>query len=138
MAATLNPYLTFPGTAREAMTFYQSVLGGELTISTFGEYGGDGPGADGVMHANLVTPEGLTLMGSDMAPGQEGASIAGNAITCSLSGDGEQLRAYWTGLSEGAEIQMPLEKQMWGDEFGMLVDRYGIPWMVNIAAAPSA
>lgn len=138
MAATLNPYLTFPGTAREAMTFYQSVLGGELTMNTFGEYGGDGPGADGIMHANLATPDGLTLMASDVPPGHEDGHSPGNNITCSLSGEGEQLRSYWEGLSEGADIQMPLEKQIWGDEYGMLVDRFGIPWMVNIAGAPPA
>ena len=134
MAVTLNPYLNFPGNAREAMTFYQSVLGGELTISTFGEYGAEGDGADGVMHSQLETPDGLVLMASDMPPGQEDGHTVGTNITVSLSGDGEQLRRYWEGLSEGGEVQMPLEKQMWGDEFGALTDRYGIPWMVNIGS----
>ena len=60
MAVALNPYLNFPGTAREAMTFYQSVLGGELQISTFGEFGAEGPQADGVMHAHLETEAGMT------------------------------------------------------------------------------
>ena len=133
MAVTLNPYLNFPGTAREAMTFYQRVLGGELTINTFGEYGTQGEGAEGIMHAQLETPDGLVLMASDMPPGAEGTHNPGNNITVSLSGDGEQLRGFWQALSEGAEVQMPLEKQMWGDEFGSLTDRYGIPWMVNIA-----
>ena len=138
MAVTLNPYLNFPGTAREAMTFYQKVLGGELTVNTFGEYGSEGEGADGIMHAQLETDDGLTLMASDMPPGAEGNHHPGNNITVSLSGEGEQLRRYWEGLSEGAEIQMPLEKQMWGDEFGSLTDRFGIPWMVNIAGDRSA
>jgi PhnB protein len=133
MAVTLNPYLNFPGTAREAMTFYQQVLGGELTVNTFGEYGAEGDGADGIMHAQLETPDGLVLMASDMPPGSEGSHNPGNNITVSLSGDSEQLRGFWDALSDGAEIQMPLEKQMWGDEFGSLTDRYGIPWMVNIA-----
>ena len=133
MAVTLNPYLNFPGTAREAMTFYQQVLGGDLTVNTFGEYGAEGDSADGVMHAQLETPDGLVLMASDMPPGSESTHNPGNNITVSLSGDGEQLRRYWQALSDGAEIQMPLEKQMWGDEFGALTDRFGIPWMVNIA-----
>lgn len=136
MAVTLNPYLNFPGTAREAMTFYQRVLGGELTINTFGEYGTQGEGADGIMHAQLETPGGLVLMASDMPPGQEGGHAPGTNITVSLSGDDPQLRDYWQALSEGGEVQMPFEKQMWGDEFGMCVDRFGLSWMVNIAGSP--
>ncbi|WP_377639632.1 VOC family protein [Oryzobacter terrae] len=138
MAALLNPYLNFPGTAREAMTFYQGVLGGDLTLNTFGEYGAEGEGADGVMHAQLATPDGFTIMASDMPPGQEGEHHPGTNITVSISGDGEALRGYWDGLSDGATVTMPLEKQMWGDEFGSLVDKFGIPWMVNIAGDQSA
>ncbi|GAA4399268.1 VOC family protein [Fodinibacter luteus] len=132
MAVTLNPYLNFPGTAREAMTFYQSVLGGELTMNTFGEYGAEGAEADGIMHAQLETPDGLVLMASDLPPGQEGSHEPGTSITVSLSGDDARLRDYWSALSEGGEVQMPFEKQMWGDEFGALTDRFGIPWMVNL------
>ena len=130
MAARLNPYLNFNGNAREAMTFYQRVLGGELAISTFAEFGG-GEGGDGVMHAQLETPDGFTLMASDTGPGM-GEVTAGSNFAVSLSGDDESLRGYWQGLSEGATVTMPLEKQMWGDEFGMLTDRFGIAWLVNI------
>jgi PhnB protein len=60
----------------------------------------------------------------------------GAAVSISLSGDdSDELRRFWEGLSEGAEVTMPLEKQMWGDEFGMLTDRFGMQWMVNIAGA---
>jgi PhnB protein len=134
MAARLNPYLTFPGTAREAMTYYQQVLGGDLTISTFGEFGQEGPGSDGVMHAHLETPDGFVLMASDTAPGQEEGFTRGDQMTVSLSGDDESLRRYWDGLADGGTVAMPLEKQMWGDEFGMLTDRFGVPWMVNIGS----
>ena len=80
MSARLNPYLTFNGTAREAMhLFYQSVFGGDLTVSTFGEFGMEGDGAAGVMHAQLETPDGFTLMASDTGPGmgevQPGSTI---------------------------------------------------------------
>ncbi|HEX8105539.1 MAG TPA: VOC family protein, partial [Solirubrobacteraceae bacterium] len=68
MATRLNPYLTFDGTAREAMEFYRDVLGGELNVSTFGEFGMEGAGADGVMHAMLETERGFTLMASDLPP----------------------------------------------------------------------
>ena len=134
MTAQLNPYLTFPGTAREAMTFYKDVFGGELTMNTFGEFGAEGEGNDGIMHAQLEAPGGLVLMASDTAPGQGEGFRAGDHMSVSLSGDDEALRGYWDGLSKGATVTMPLEKQMWGDEFGMLTDRFGIPWMVNIGS----
>jgi PhnB protein len=134
MASRLNPYLTFNGNAREAMEFYRGVFGGDLTVSTFGEFGQpDAPGADKVMHAQLETPAGFTLMASDTGPGM-GEVSAGMTITISLSGDDQDLRAYWEKLADGGNVTMPLEKQMWGDEFGMCVDRYGTPWMVNIGA----
>ena len=138
MAVALNPYLSFPGTAREAMTFYQSVLGGELTISTFAEFGaGDGPGSDGVMHSHLETEAGLTFMASDMQPGRDHADhVVGTNMTMSVSGDdAEAMRRWWAGLADGGTVQLPLERQMWGDDFGMLTDRYGIAWMVNIAGS---
>lgn len=133
---TLNPYITFRGEAREAMTFYRSVLGGELTMSTFGESGmGQDPAtADQIMHAQLEAPGGLTLMGADTPPGME--SAPGDTVSISLSGpaqDEERLRGCYTALSEGARSTLPLEKAPWGDWFGMLTDRYGIGWMVNIA-----
>lgn len=133
MTSRLNPYLTFDGTARAAVEFYRSVLGGELKINTFGEFGAPDPAsADLVMHAQLETPEGYTLMASDTPPGME--YKPGENITVSLSGDdGALLRGYWEGLSAGADVRVPLEKQMWGDEFGQLVDRFGISWMVNIS-----
>lgn len=133
MATRLNPYLTFDGNAREAMTFYNEVLGGTLEISTFGEYGAaDQPFADNVMHARLETDAGITLMASDTAPGME--LNPGDHISISLSGeDADELRGYWKLLSDGGTVTMALEQQMWGDEFGMCIDRFGIQWMVNIA-----
>jgi PhnB protein len=134
MTTRLNPYISFGEEAREAMTFYQQVLGGELTVSTFGEYGNDGPEADRVMHSVLETPDGLTLMAADTPPRMERRS--GNNITISLSGDdGDVLRSRFHALAEGGSVDMALEKQAWGDEYGSLTDRFGIGWMVNIAAS---
>jgi PhnB protein len=136
MTTRLNPYLHFRGEALEAMQFYQSVFGGELTHTTFGEYGmSDDPGdADKVMHSQLDIDGGLTLMAGDAPQGMEGQS--GSSMTVSLSGDDEsQLRRYWDGLVEGGTVSMPLEKAPWGDSFGMCEDRYGVPWMVNIAGS---
>jgi PhnB protein len=132
VASLLNPYVTFDGNAREAMEFYKDVFGGELAVSTFGEYGAPDPAiADNTMHAQLRTPQGFTLMASDTAPGME--HRPGTNIAISLSGpDADELRGFWDKLSSGGTVAMPLEKQMWGDEFGMCVDRFGIAWMVNI------
>ncbi len=131
MASVLNPYISFDGNAREAMETYRDIFGGDLTISTFGEFGQEGEGSDGVMHAQLETPDGFTIMASDTAPGM-GEVAAGSNFAVSLSGDDDALRGYWKGLSEGGAVTTPLEKQAWGDEFGMLTDRFGIPWLVNI------
>jgi PhnB protein len=134
MASRLNPYIGFTDNARQAMEFYQSVFGGNLTINTFGEFGAEGtPEADKVMHSMLETDGGLTLMASDTPPGMQ--RNPGDNITISLSGeDADELRGYWDKLSAGGTVSLPLEKQMWGDEFGMCIDRFGIPWMVNIVA----
>jgi PhnB protein len=134
MASKLNPYVNFDGNARQAMEFYQGVFGGDLRVSTFGEFGQqDSPDANKVMHAQLETDRGFTLMASDAPEGMERDS--GSAITISLSGeDADELRGYWEKLSEGGTVTMPLEKQMWGDEFGMCTDRFGVPWMVDIVA----
>jgi PhnB protein len=137
MTSRLNPYLSFNGNAREAMEFYRSVFGGTLTINTFGDYGNPDPAmADKVMHAQLESDAGYTLMASDLMPDMP--FNRGDSITVSLSGeDGDRLRGYWEKLSDGGTVSMPLEKQMWGDEFGMCSDRYGVPWMVNIAQPQS-
>ena len=136
MASRLNPYISFKGNAREAMEFYTSVFGGELATSTFGEYGDTGPNADGIMHAQLETPSGFTIMAADTPDGM--SYEPGTNITVSLSGDDrDELRNYWTKLSDGGTVSVPLEKQMWGDEFGQLTDRFGIGWLVNIAGEQS-
>jgi PhnB protein len=133
VTSRLNPYLGFADTARQAMEFYQGVFGGDLTLSTFGEMGGaDGPDADKIMHAQLETPAGHTLMASDAPTGMEHDS--GSAVSISLSGDdGDDMRRWFAALSDGGAVAVPLEKQMWGDEFGMCTDRFGVNWMVNIS-----
>ena len=80
-----------------------------------------------------VAPE-VTLMAADTPPGMD--HNPGTNITVSLSGDdADDLRGYWEKLSAGGTVSVPLEKQMWGDEFGALKDRFGINWMVNIAGS---
>jgi PhnB protein len=132
MATYLNPYLNFREGAREAMEFYQSVFGGELSVMTFGEMQmSDDPAEfDKVMHSQLDTPSGLVLQGADVPNVME--LNAGDNVSVSVHGDDNaELRRYWDGLSAGATITVPFERAPWGDLFGMLVDRFGIHWLVN-------
>jgi len=132
MTSQLNPYISFAGSARQAIEFYAEVFGGTPAMNTFSEFGvQDLPQADQIMHARLETSSGFTLMVSDLPPGME--HNPGDTITISLSGDDDaELRGYWERLSDGGTVTTPLEKQMWGDVFGMCTDRFGVPWMVNI------
>jgi len=135
MASRLNPYINFDGKAREAMEFYQGIFGGSLSLNTYGEFGDkDAPEADQVMHGMLETDSGFTLMGADSPPGME--RTPGDNISVSLSGDDvDELHGYWDKLASTGTVSVPLEKQMWGDEFGMCTDQFGVGWLVNIAAS---
>jgi PhnB protein len=132
MTSRLNPYLNFNGDARQAMEFYRGIFGGELTLSTFGENGmADSPDADRIMHSQLEAPAGYSIMAADVSSTMEYHPMSGCSM--SLSGDDEALRGYFEQLAAAGTITMPLEKQAWGDEFGMCTDRFGIAWMVNIS-----
>jgi PhnB protein len=131
MSSRLNPYLSFNGNAREALEFYASVFGGNLSTMRFADMGRQGPDADRIMHGQLDTDAGYTIMAADITSDMPPSSISG--MTVSLSGDDSAaLHGYWEKLSAGGTVTMPLEKQAWGDEFGMCTDRFGVPWMVNI------
>jgi PhnB protein len=134
MSTRLNPYLGFRDNAREAMEFYHSVFGGELTTGTFAEYQAseDPAEADKIMHAMLETDDGLVLMAADTPNSVDYSPGTNHSV--SLSGDDEAaLRGYWDKLSGGGNVMMPLEQAPWGDFFGMCVDRFGINWLVNIS-----
>ena len=134
MQTQLNPYLSFKDNAREAMEFYKTVFGGKLTMSTFKEYhASQDPREDNkIMHSVLEADNGITFMASDTPNAME--YKAGTNYSMSLSGDNEaELRGYFEKLSAGGSIMMPREKAPWGDTFGMLVDKFGVPWLVNIA-----
>lgn len=139
MPTRLNPYLGFRDNAREAMTYYQSVFGGELTMSTFGEYqASEDPGEqDKIMHAMLTSDSGMVLMGADTPNGMN--YNPGDNFSVSLSGEDEaELRGYWDRLSTDGTVTVPFEPAPWGDIFGMCTDKFGVPWLVNVAGAPPA
>lgn len=132
MTIALSPYLNFAGNTREAMEFYRDVFGGFLNISTFGDFHLEGMPPDGVMHAALVTDQ-FSIFASDAMPGAE-ASWNGTRVYLAFMGDeAENLTVWFYRLAEHGRISMPLEKQMWGDTYGQVVDQFGIEWMVNIS-----
>jgi PhnB protein len=133
--AKIEPYLHFGGNCEEVMNFYKSIFGGELEVSRFSDFAGpdqapqDTP--EGVMHSTLKS-DNLSFMASDGMP--EMTQVVGDNISMSISGDDEaQLTGFFNGLGEGGTVTLPLARQMWGDTFGMLTDKYGIHWMINIA-----
>jgi PhnB protein len=136
----LNPYLGFRDNARDAMTFYQSVFGGDLVLSSFGDFQAsqDPSEADKIMHGMLTTDTGMVLMGADTPNSMD--YTPGNTISVSLSGDDDaELRGYWDKLSvDGGSVTVPLEPAPWGDTFGMSTDRFGVAWLVNIACSQAA
>lgn len=124
----------FEGNCREAMTFYQSLFGGTVKSMTFGEVDNSCPQAlkDSIMHASLMGGE-VELLGCDNP--EPKPTKSGN-ISLALNGnDEERLTQVFNQLSEGGKIVVPLEKQMWGDLFGVVSDAFGIDWMVNISVA---
>jgi PhnB protein len=138
MTIRLNPYLSFRDEARQAMEHYREVFGGELTLSTFGDFGAsDDPAErDKIMHGQLETPHGLVLMGAD-TPASMPREAGTNDFSVSLSGgtdDLETLRGWYDRLVDGGRVLEPLATAPWGDTFGMCVDRFGTSWQVNVAA----
>ncbi len=134
MSTQLNPYLSFKDNTREAMEFYKTVFGGNLTMSTFKEFGASqGPSDDEkIMHSVLEGENGMTFMASDTLDRMPYSP--GTNFTMSLSGENEtELRTYYEKLSVGGNVTMPLEKAPWGDTFGMFNDKFGVPWLINIA-----
>lgn len=152
MTSFLNPYLVFSGRAREAMEHYREVLGGELVTTTYGELGDTAHPSDQLLHARLDTDLGFVLMASDSGTGSgsgtdsgtgsgtgSGAERSMRGMVVSLTGDdAEQLHGYWERLCEGGRVTTPMERHPWGDEFGQCVDRFGVPWMVNVSPLPEA
>ncbi|HLW20835.1 MAG TPA: VOC family protein [Cyclobacteriaceae bacterium] len=127
----LNAYLLFDGNCREAMAFYQGLFGGKLEMMTFGEVDNSCPLAmkDNIMHSSLMGGE-VEFLGSDNPEPRPKGS--GN-ISLAISGNDEaRLSQLFNNLAEGGKVVIPLEKQVWGDLFGVVSDPFGIDWMVNI------
>lgn len=134
---TLNPYLSFRDSTKDAMGFYRTVFGGDLTMSTFAEFHAseDPAEQEKIMHSLLVTAKGMVLMGADTPNSMD--YTPGNNISVSLSGTDEaELRGYFDKLADGGAVSVPMEKAPWGDIFGMCKDKFGIDWLVNVGSEP--
>ncbi|AKK03896.1 VOC family protein [Corynebacterium epidermidicanis] len=132
------PYFAFAGNAREAMEFYQSVFGGELNIMEFGQMGDPNLPEEMshlVAHAHLSGGV-VELACSDYVEGFMGQDPyqIGNHLSLSLWGDDiEEGRSYVEKLSQGGTVNMPFEKQAWGDTYGHVTDKFGMAWSVNVS-----
>ena len=134
MSVNFTPYLSFRGQARDAMTFYQSVFGGELSSMTFAEGGmTEGVVPDQLMHSQLEGA--VSLMASDVPESMPFSE--GSRITLCFSGDAAGLdtcREYYAKLGEGGSVGQALDLAPWGDYYGQLTDKYGVSWMFDFSA----
>jgi PhnB protein len=123
-----EPYLLFPGTARQALTFYRETFGGDLTLHTFGEFGRDDGPADAVAHGVLRGP--VSLFAADAA-GEEPFSSSGLMFSLLGTKSAAGLRAWFNALAEGGTILDELQVRPWGATDGKVMDRYGVCWLVG-------
>ena len=138
----LQPYLNFPGNAKEALEFYRSVFGGEFSSEvSFGDMPMEGvsipPEDEGkMMHISLPIGEDNVLMASDTLESLGQQTVQGNSVYISVHPDSrEEADTIFNGLSQGADIEMPIGDQIWGDYFGSLKDKFGVGWMINYGAS---
>ena len=152
MSITTTTHLNFRGTAGQALEFYRSVFGGALTAVTYGDLGmpPEAPGAGKIVFGQLETADGFRLMAYDI-PGQDDSDVTRTAGTTrrengttitdrtffqSLRGQNlEEVRTLWDGLADGSEIIEPLAASAWSPGFGMLTDRFGVTWVIDVEAA---
>jgi PhnB protein len=134
----LHSYLNFAGNAEEAFGFYKSVFGGEFSsVVRFNEMPIEGmtiPKEDGdkIMHISLPIGEDSVLMASDVLESLGQQLVQGNNVYVSIHPDSrEDADRIFNALSKGADIEMPIADQVWGDYFGSLKDKFGVHWMVN-------
>lgn len=126
----LIPYLLFPGSAAEALSFYSTVFGGESRLFTYEQAGRtDGP-ADAIAHGMLVDGP-VELAGADAATGESTFEMSGMFFSLLGTADPATLASWFDALAEGGRVIDPLQERPWGDHDGTLVDRFGVPWLIG-------
>ena len=136
MSVTTTTHLNFRGDARAALTFYRTVFGGELTVISYADAHsvGDPAEADQIMWGQVQGDNGIHVMAYDV-PGRLPYDRGVNAVFVSVRGhDAEEITAYWKGLSEDAEVVADLAPAGWSPLYGMLKDRFGVVWVLDVVA----
>lgn len=136
VVASLTPYIHFPGTAREALTFYADVFGCAVQMHTLEEFKGtDGP-ADAIAHGSLMNGP-VSLFGSDATGDETPVHCEGMMLSLLGTAAPSVLREWFTRLSEGGRVVDDLQKRPWGDFDGQVVDRYGLHWLIGFEGSAS-
>jgi len=128
----LDAYIFFQGECKQAMEFYRGIFGGKLDIMWYDDMpAGDKPAnSDGKIMNSMLTGGDVRIMAADSTRKEK---FGESFISLSLNGsDEEKLRGYFEKLSAGGKVEMPLKKEFWGGTSGMLTDKFGVDWMVNI------
>ncbi|MGW4330184.1 VOC family protein [Nocardia sp. NPDC004573] len=137
MSLTTTTHLNFRGDARAALEFYQSVFGGQLAVVTYEDAGNVGAGADQIMWGQVQADNGFHIMAYDV-PVQTGYDPGENAFFVSVRGTTvEEVSGYWEKLTAGATIVVPMGPANWGAAYGMLRDRFGVVWVVDVVSGYS-
>ncbi|MGW7005852.1 VOC family protein [Streptomyces sp. NPDC054933] len=140
MSVNAVTHLNFRGEARAALTFYQSVFGGDMVMVTYKDAGNvqDPSEADQVMWGQVAARSGFCVMAYDV-PSRMPWNQGENAFFVSLRGETtEEVTAYWEKLSDGATVLQPLEPAQWAPLYGMLKDRFGVTWVVDVVSEYNA
>ena len=125
----LTPYLHFPGSARGALAFYQSVFGGDLVLNTYAEFGRtDGP-QESIAHGMLRGP--VELFAADAGPDDETLELRGVMFSLLGTAGPAELESWFKALAAGGRIVDPLQQRPWGDHDGTVVDRFGVTWLIG-------
>ena len=137
MTVQTTPHLNFRGDARAALELYRSVFGGDLVVTTYGDLGQapDPAEADLVGWGQVSAPGGFRVMAYDV-PAARPWSRGDDPFFVSVRGDDvEEIRGYWDALVDGATVVAPLASSAWAPVYGMLTDRFGVTWVLDVAAA---
>jgi PhnB protein len=125
----LTPYLSFPGTARAALTFYHGVFGGELVLNTLADFGRDDGPADAIAHGVLQGP--VELFASDAAAGEPSLRLEGVLFSLLGTADADTLEAWFAALCDGGSDVDALQLRPWGAHDGQVTDQFGVRWLVG-------
>jgi PhnB protein len=124
-----EPYLHLSGTAKDALTFYQDVFGGELILNSYGDFGREDGPADAIAHGMLRGA--VSLFASDAAPGEAVFQSSGLMFSLLGTSDPQTLRTWFARLAEGGRVVDDLQVRPWGATDGQVIDRFGLHWLVG-------